>query len=228
VPAGYEHTRGWLADVRAHADPQLSCILVGNKTDLCGEEPEPKPTLAPADAAAADADAPAPPIDAAPAPARAPAAGGKARAVPRAEAAAWAEAEGLLFAEASARSGAGVERAFVDACVDILRKVRDGRFDDGRVRVVRWLAGDVGSPVCRARVLSRAPLRRTRWSSARRRPKAGVVRMSGSDADGVHAMDTGVDGRIMMYSTPYFTFGMPLCGESGHADRMRGTGHKHM
>jgi len=28
----------WLADVREHADPHLSCILVGNKVDLCEED----------------------------------------------------------------------------------------------------------------------------------------------------------------------------------------------
>lgn len=34
---GFEHARTWLADVRAHADPHLTCILVANKTDL-GDE----------------------------------------------------------------------------------------------------------------------------------------------------------------------------------------------
>jgi Ras-related protein Rab-2A len=130
---GFEHLRSWLADVRAHADPQLSCILVGNKTDLCGEEPEPEPapTRSPG---AADSDPPTTSAAAAPT-TPAPAVGLKARAVPRTEAAAWADSEGLLFVEASAKSGAGVERAFVEACRDILHKVRDGKFDDGRVRV---------------------------------------------------------------------------------------------
>ncbi|THU96951.1 ras-domain-containing protein [Dendrothele bispora CBS 962.96] len=31
------NTRTWLADVREHADPHLTCILVGNKVDLCDE-----------------------------------------------------------------------------------------------------------------------------------------------------------------------------------------------
>jgi Ras-related protein Rab-2A len=34
---GFEHARTWLADVRAHADPHLTCILVGNKSDLATE-----------------------------------------------------------------------------------------------------------------------------------------------------------------------------------------------
>jgi Ras-related protein Rab-2A len=90
----------WLADVREHADPQLSCILVGNKSDLCADDDS-------------------------------------RRAVPEAEAAAFADAEGLLFVEASAKNGANVEKAFADACADVLRKVRAGAFDNGRVRAFR-------------------------------------------------------------------------------------------
>lgn len=29
--------RSWLSDVREHADPHLTCILVANKVDLCEE-----------------------------------------------------------------------------------------------------------------------------------------------------------------------------------------------
>ncbi|KAF9266527.1 ras-domain-containing protein [Marasmius fiardii PR-910] len=32
------NARSWLADVREHADPHLTCILVGNKVDLCDSE----------------------------------------------------------------------------------------------------------------------------------------------------------------------------------------------
>ncbi|TFK46692.1 ras-domain-containing protein [Heliocybe sulcata] len=34
----FENCRTWLADVREHADPHLTCILVGNKVDLCSSE----------------------------------------------------------------------------------------------------------------------------------------------------------------------------------------------
>jgi len=34
------NARSWLAEVREHADPHVSCILVGNKVDLC-EDPTP-------------------------------------------------------------------------------------------------------------------------------------------------------------------------------------------
>jgi len=88
----FAHARTWLADVRAHADPHLTCILVGNKSDLAQER----------------------------------------RQVPVDEGARWAEEEGLLFVEASAKSGANVEAAFESAARDILSKIRRGVFDDER------------------------------------------------------------------------------------------------
>ena len=45
----------------------------------------------------------------------------------------WAEKEGLLFVEASAKSGENVEAAFEEAARDILVKIRRGVFDDDRV-----------------------------------------------------------------------------------------------
>ncbi|TDL27326.1 ras-domain-containing protein [Rickenella mellea] len=35
--ASFTNARSWLADVREHADPNLTCILVANKIDLCEE-----------------------------------------------------------------------------------------------------------------------------------------------------------------------------------------------
>ncbi len=46
----------------------------------------------------------------------------------------WAEEEGLLFVEASAKSGTNVDAAFEAAARDILAKIRRGVFDDDRVR----------------------------------------------------------------------------------------------
>jgi Ras-related protein Rab-2A len=46
----------------------------------------------------------------------------------------WAQEEGLLFVEASAKSGANVDAAFEAAACDILAKIRRGVFDDDRVR----------------------------------------------------------------------------------------------
>ncbi len=41
--------------------------------------------------------------------------------------------KGLLFVEASAKSGLNVEQAFLDASRDILEKITKGVFDDERV-----------------------------------------------------------------------------------------------
>ncbi|KAF9053327.1 ras-domain-containing protein [Panaeolus papilionaceus] len=93
------NVRNWLADVREHADPHVSCILVGNKVDLVEDAPE---------------------------------AGGKTREVTYEEAELWAKEEGLLFVEASAKSGYNVEQAFVEASQNILDKIKKGVFDDDR------------------------------------------------------------------------------------------------
>ena len=60
----------------------------------------------------------------------------KRREVPTEEAEQWAKQEGLLFVEASAKSGKNVEEAFIQAASDILGKIRRGVFDDDRVRVI--------------------------------------------------------------------------------------------
>ncbi|KAG1756864.1 P-loop containing nucleoside triphosphate hydrolase protein [Suillus paluster] len=94
------NAQSWLADVREHADPHLTCILVGNKVDLCDEETE--GSL------------------------------GRRREVSLDEAGEWAKKEGLLFLEASAKSGTNVESAFEQASRDILHKIKSGVFDDDR------------------------------------------------------------------------------------------------
>lgn len=127
---GFEHTRSWLADVREHADPHLTCILVGNKIDLCAEE---------------GSASSGPGFGSGAGPAK------RVREVPTEEAERWAKEEGLLFVEASARSGENVEDAFEKATRDILDKIRRGVFDDDRVsRVVQMCH----SPACSAGTLS--------------------------------------------------------------------------
>jgi len=125
----FENVRNWLADVREHADPHVSCILVGNKSDLCED----------ATAAAPSGNSPA---STPPKPStlkgiksshsKAVSAKSKAREVPYEEAERWAKEEGLLFVEASAKSGHNVEQAFVDASRSILEKIKRGVFDDDR------------------------------------------------------------------------------------------------
>jgi len=101
--ASFMNTRTWLSDVREHADPHLSCILVANKIDLC-ESADNSGTMR----------------------------SGKAREVTTEEGEQWAKEEGLLFVEASAKSGLNVELAFVTASRDILDKVERGLFNQGK------------------------------------------------------------------------------------------------
>lgn len=118
--AGFVNARSWLQDVREHADPHLTCILVGNKVDLCADEP----TDAPEDPSATEA---------APQPAK------RKRQVTTEEAEIWAKEEGLLFVETSAKSGLNVEMAFEQATRDILEKVRRGVFEEDRVSAIQLL-----------------------------------------------------------------------------------------
>ena len=115
---GFLHARSWLKDVREHADPHLTCILVGNKVDLCGETED-------SDAA----------TDASVARDATTGRSKRKREVTAEEAGLWAKEEGLLFVEASAKSGVNVEFAFEEATRDILRKIHTGVFDDERVCV---------------------------------------------------------------------------------------------
>ncbi|KAL5533194.1 hypothetical protein ACEPAF_4970 [Sanghuangporus sanghuang] len=91
----FENARTWLDDVREHADPNLTCILVGNKVDLVET-------------------------------------GARPREVTAEQGEAWAQENGLLFVEASAKSGLNVEHAFFAASKDILDKVKRGVFDQGK------------------------------------------------------------------------------------------------
>lgn len=105
---GFLNARSWLADVREFADPHLTCILVGNKVDICEDGLMEGP----------------------------PHAGHlKRRQVSTEEGQLWAKEEGLLFVEASAKSGQNVDRAFEEASRDILDKIKRGVFDDNRVRL---------------------------------------------------------------------------------------------
>ncbi|KAK6983976.1 ras-domain-containing protein [Favolaschia claudopus] len=168
----FDNVRTWLADVRAHADAHVSCILVGNKSDLCEGEVDERDALATLPcvvrwrgaqgrspggwstiAVASQVLAPTPAMHRWRG--RGPrlrlrlcgfafgldwraSRGGRTgpqareRAVPTEVAEQFAKEEGLLFTEASARSGAGVEDAFIRAATEVLSKVREGRFDDER------------------------------------------------------------------------------------------------
>lgn len=89
--------QGWLEELRSAAEPNISIILVGNKSDLA-EDGE----------------------------------GGGAgkREVGVEEAREWARANGVkAVVETSAKTGQGVEEAFVDVACEIYRNIRDGVYD---------------------------------------------------------------------------------------------------
>ncbi|KAJ3888854.1 ras-domain-containing protein [Lentinula edodes] len=111
------NARTWLADVRQHADPHLTCILVGNKVDLCQDESE------------LESNSSAERTSSTRVHNESNAAKHK-RQVSVEEAELFAKEEGLLFVESSAKSGLNVERAFEQAARDILDKIHRGTFDD--------------------------------------------------------------------------------------------------
>ncbi|KZO99272.1 ras-domain-containing protein [Calocera viscosa TUFC12733] len=111
--SSFNSAKSWLQDVREHADPNLTCILVANKVDLIQEGEE----------------------------------GDRRRAVTQEEAAAWAEQEGLLFLEGSAKTGQNIEEAFETAVRDILDKIKRGVFDDHKpsgIKPARSAPGSTG------------------------------------------------------------------------------------
>lgn len=117
---GFMNIRSWLADVRENADPHVTCILVGNKVDLCKESSPPLQSQSSPEGEAL------------------PTVSGfrRAREVSVEEAEEFAKSEGLLFVESSAKSGLNVEKAFEDSAKEILVKIRQGVFDDKRVSIV--------------------------------------------------------------------------------------------
>lgn len=124
---GFENVRSWLADVREHADPHLTCILVGNKVDLCSEPQSNSISSSP--------PKPSSRLNVTPS-------GPPKRQVTTEEGSLFAKQEGLLFVEASAKSGENVERAFEEAAQDILEKIKNGVFDDDRVSLIVIYAAD--------------------------------------------------------------------------------------
>ncbi len=98
---------GWLHDLRQIAEEGIVVVLVGNKADL-----------APSSTASAAGDG---------------GAGREAenrRAVTREEAEEWCRANGVMrYVETSAKSGEGVERAFLEVAERIYQNIEAGRYD---------------------------------------------------------------------------------------------------
>lgn len=104
----------WLRDVREHAEENVSIILVGNMADLCSDEDAEEQQAQHASQATSGEPHSSPSKKST---------GGR-RQVTREEAAQFAEQEGIMFVEASAKTGQNVEEAFRQAARDIYAKFR--------------------------------------------------------------------------------------------------------
>ncbi|KAA6409797.1 MAG: hypothetical protein FRX48_06409 [Lasallia pustulata] len=107
----------WLHDLRALADANIVVVLVGNKRDLAAASAvEPAPAPQQEDGTGGGAHAAADP--------------GNRRAVTREEAEDWCRRNGVLqYVETSAKSGEGVERAFLEVAERIYQNIEAGRYD---------------------------------------------------------------------------------------------------
>lgn len=113
--ATFTSLTAWLHDLRQIAEENIVVVLVGNKRDLADastvrDAPTPQegdPTQSGDDGSAANK-----------------------RAVTREEAQEWCRRNGVLqYVETSAKSGEGVERAFLEVAERIYRNIEAGRYD---------------------------------------------------------------------------------------------------
>lgn len=113
------HIAEWLKDVREHAEEDVSIILVGNMSDLCPEEEDQDEgkeegkdnnnNSNTSDSSSQDT----------PSKKRAITQANLRRQVTREEAEEFAQKEGIMFVETSAKTGSNVEKAFKKAAHDI-------------------------------------------------------------------------------------------------------------
>ncbi|KAI1844166.1 hypothetical protein JX266_009650 [Neoarthrinium moseri] len=110
----FAHVTDWLNDLRQIAEPDIVVILVGNKADLASDGEEDGEAAAAAAAAATSADGKS----------------GSKREVSVREAEEWARNNGVLqYVETSAKSGAGVELAFMKVAERIFDNINAGKYD---------------------------------------------------------------------------------------------------
>ncbi|CDU25739.1 related to YPT31-GTP-binding protein of the rab family [Sporisorium scitamineum] len=126
--ASFVNVKGWLDDVRAHAEEKVSVVLVGNMYDLVADEPEP-----------VSEDGEEEELGRRRMERRR--SKGKKREVTFQEAQEFATKEGLLFVEASAKTGYNVAEAFAMAARDVHSKFEtddaargEGSAEEGRQR----------------------------------------------------------------------------------------------
>ena len=116
--ATFDSVTTWLADLRAIAEEDIVVVLVGNKQDLISDDDDGEGE----DTNHDDTNPKTPTPNGLKR--------GSKRAVSRAEAQAWCTAQGVMtYVETSAKSGAGVERAFLEVAERIYQNVEAGRYD---------------------------------------------------------------------------------------------------
>jgi Ras-related protein Rab-2A len=100
----FESATDWLQDLRQIAEDGIVVILVGNKADLANDGSVSNGTRAEGEQSR--------------------------RMVSRAEAEAWCRANGVMqYVETSAKSGEGVERAFLEVAERIFQNIQAGKYD---------------------------------------------------------------------------------------------------
>lgn len=111
------HVADWLRDVRQHAEESCSIILVGNMRDLCGDEDGGS-----SEGSSEQADTSTSSEGSTPAQRTSKKGAQRRREVTTEEARTFAEREGIMFVETSAKTGLNVTEAFQQAARDIHSK----------------------------------------------------------------------------------------------------------
>lgn len=139
--ASFLNVKGWLDDVRSHAEEKVSVVLVGNMYDLVEDEDNNPEAEAEGEGGRR--------LE------RRRSKGKKRREVSFEEAKEFAEQEGLLFLEASAKTGWNVQEAFARAAIDVHSKFSstDGAEEEsaGKGKGARYDSSTLGRSRMRAR-----------------------------------------------------------------------------
>lgn len=110
----FDSVTAWLHDLRQIAEEGIVVVLVGNKRDLCTDDATTSNGHAPESAQGEATGLEKP----------------NKRAVSTAEAQEWCQRNNVLrYVETSAKSGAGVEAAFLEVAENIYRNIEKGKYD---------------------------------------------------------------------------------------------------
>lgn len=204
--ASFLNAKTWLDDVRNHAEEKVTVVLVGNMSDLVAAEDEKERREAETDP---DAESSSSSSAAAAAIAKTNdrqrterrRSRGKKREVSYEEAANFAEQEGMLFLETSAKTGQNVQEAFAQAAKDIHSKFSSNdqgdTFHKGSVR--RGGGGTLG----RGRVDDASVGRKASRIRARAGPSGGVLDLDAPNLSGISVRGVTEADEDQPYSSGY-------------------------